>query len=449
MTTTTIRPLARYPVIGAFLIAALTSINPAAAQTADCPDKDPAIVSCDFDRSAQADLEALRRQVEEQFAPFAGERFGAGDVEIRYLGKARVGTLPTSADEGGRKPVSEPGSVPPRKLRSDAWRVFIPHTQNEFEIVVPASIRNAIHGLMVQRGQTLPTRGRMGNVGGDSPDMPAAQARRVVTKAFSGGNDSRVRRTDTTTWPWRTIADLGGCTATFIGARHVITAAHCVFSRRTFTWGSNFTVVPGRDASNRPFGSTAEPGVPNVTVFTPAQWRNPSATNPDPFDIAIIVVPDRLGDEVGAMGYGVLSSGELKSRTHLLRGYPFCESETGGSINNPERIDEPSPCTINGFYVGDACTVNTFSRADADGWNRRVTHGCDASAANSGSAVYTYVDFPGVGSVPFVSMVHTTSLKCRFTGDSACTAADTHPLEATRITPEYATWISTIRNMTP
>jgi hypothetical protein len=46
-------------------------------------------------------------------------------------------------------------------------------------------------------------------------------------------------------------------------------------------------------------------------------------------------------------------------------------------------------------------------------------------------------------------MIHTTSTKCRFAGDPPCTSADTHPLVATRITPEYRSWISYFRSMFP
>lgn len=101
---------------------------------------------------------------------------------------------------------------------------------------------------------------------------------------------------------------------------------------------------------------------------------------------------------------------------------------------------------INGFYAGSSCTVAALSVPDPSGWNRRATHGCDAGAANSGSAAYMY--FPG-DPVPTVTGIHTMSTKCRFVGDAPCTAADTHTLVMTRITPEYRGWISYFRKLFP
>jgi hypothetical protein len=258
------------------------------------------------------------------------------------------------------------------------------------------------------------------------------------------------------TYPWSTIADMGGCTGTLVGPRHLVTAAHCIYTKGSPAspgtpavppgWLTTFTVSPGRDAANVPYSTSMPPG-PGESgwYFTPVGWRAAPANVDDQYDFAVVVVPDRLGDIVSWMGYGALPSQQLKTGSPLLlRGYPFCESETGTSPGNPERIDEPTTCTINGFYAGSSCSAGMFSVTDPDGWSRRLTHGCDAGAANSGSPLYVYLNGD-----PLVVGVHTTSSACAFTTQPPCTAADTHPLVMTRITPEYRGWISYFRAMFP
>lgn len=405
--------------------------------------EDPAIESCRFDSSARADLEELRTLVREQFEPLGG-RFVPEDVEIEFVGKARAqklksessdeGTVASSGGEGGRA--------------SNAWRALNPRTRNEFELTVPADARSRIDALLERQGETEPTRGRLGRTGGRSPEGPRAPDQ-FETLSFSGGDDSRVRLQPTNSWPWRTVANMGGCSATFIGPRHIVTAGHCIYSQRDSAWSAGFNVEPGRDAGNVPYRTTMPPQ-PGETgwYFTPAQWRlaQAPAGGFGQYDFGIVVVPDRLGDVVGNMGYVTLSDASLQSRDHLLRGYPFCEPETGNppTLRNPERIDEPSPCVQDALYGGDPCTIGTFSATDPDGRNRRATHGCDASAANSGSSLYTYLNGD-----PVVTMIHTTSTVCRFAGDPPCTSADTHPLVATRLTPEYRGWISYFRSLFP
>lgn len=438
--------------------AAGTSQDPVAGvvDAAECK-KDPALISCRPDASVEADLARLRHLVREQFAPFGGEAMDPSQVEITFIGKGRTADI--SATESAAEGDAGAGRTSGKARAMNTWRLFNAATQNEFELRTSASVRETFDAL-VQRSDPRPNTGASPSPDGPTPGFRATD--------LSGGVDDRVRRTDNDTYPWRTIANMGNCTANFIGPRHIVTAGHCIYFRGSAAtatqpaqppaWTGNFTVQPQRDATNIPFSTAMPPAAgQDGWYFTPSGWRDPnlSGTAARQFDFGIVVVPDRLGDQVSWMGYGTLAGGDMLNTSFNLRGYPLCETETGTAPNNPERIDEPvvagqpAPdfgCVINGFYAGSSCTVGSLSVLDPDGWNRRATHACDASAANSGSAVYMY--FPG-DPVPMVVGVHTTSTKCRFAGDAPCTAADTHPLQMTRITPEYRGWISYFRKLFP
>ncbi len=405
--------------------------------------RDRALTSCQPDASTRSDLKELRALISTQLAPFGGEGMRNGDVEIRFVGKARAQGEPVDGAEG------DSADARVDRLPRMAMRAFNPATSNEFEITVPIAIRGAVQDRAGLRGELDASRGAIGDGAGDSPDQPT-RVPGAHAKDWSGGVDDRVRLQPTTTWPWRTIADMGGCTATFIGPRHVITAGHCLYDQKNAVFYKTLTITPALDVGTAPYGSTKMPPKAGESgwYFVPSGWRAPQkpAGGYGQFDWGMVVVPDRLGDTVGWMGYGYVASEDLKNGSpHLLRGYPYCESETTGAAGNPERIDEPTICTKNAFYGGSPCSVRDFSVPDGDGFSRRVSHGCDASAANSGSAMYMYLG----DSKPYVTMIHTTSTTCRFVGDPQCTATDTHPLVATRITPQYRSYITYFRNMFP
>lgn len=391
--------------------------------------KDPAMISCEADESVRTDLAQLQALTRQQFRPFAGEGFGADDVKIQFVGKAR--TVDQESINVEALPESlQPTRRPEAPAPMDAWRLFNPATQNEFQLTAPPAIRAAFDDLLRDRGDAKPAVEA-------SPD-----SREFRALDWSGGDDSRVEWTGSLNSIWGSIANIGGCTGTFVGPRHVVTAGHCIYNRSSAAWTTNFSVQPRRSGANIPLTTSMPPG-PGQTgwYFTPVGWRTAS-TDEAQFDFAVIVVADRLGDTTSWMNYGALSTQDmLNGKRHVVRGYPLCESETGPPGSVPERIDEPAPtCTTNGFYYGDPCSVQSFSSKDPSGWSRRVTHGCDASAGNSGSALYTW--FNGTA---MVVGIHTTSTTCRNPGDPPCTAADTHPLVATRITPEYRGWISYFR----
>lgn len=140
------------------------------------------------------------------------------------------------------------------------------------------------------------------------------------------GKDDRIRITDTTVFPFRTIVLLDmidhfgdgvGCTGTLVGADVVLTAAHCLWDTETETWTYAIFVVPGVDGNYEPYGyAEAE------------SWWVPDAyiDYADPrFDWGVIKLPNRnLTQKTGWMRVGVLETATLLEPDFVpvIVGYP-------------------------------------------------------------------------------------------------------------------------------
>jgi V8-like Glu-specific endopeptidase len=425
------------------------------------------------DRTVKADLDELTKTSSEAMGLLLGATTAGGQAQIRFIGKGRVQRGPGEEPEADDRPQDS------KREKTDAFRAFNPATRNEFEISLPESARNQIGQAALTRGLNRGSPARGGNPKGDpeqlekeiptdgkTPGRSGAQedtgtfqdalyrGEPLFQKLVSWSNniDNRQRFSSlsaaTTSWPWRTISDLSGCTGTLIGPRHMITAGHCIYSRKNSAWNS-FTARPGRAGGNWAYGQSSVPHASAFSwYFTPAGFRQASpAGGTGQYDIGIVVLGDRLGDQTGWMGYWHAPDAYLSGRAIYNRGFPVCN----GTSNGVPRTDDPgdpgsSVVCVGSHLYGDpnTCKVGDFAVVDGQGWSRRFKHSCDASAAQSGSPLYFYQD----GS-PVVTAVHTTSSCGKTAASAVCTNADVRPLTATRVTKEYSDWIAYFRSWKP
>lgn len=366
-------------------------------------------------------------------------------VVVTYIGKGhRVSDNVFEAAPNNAPPASTGDAI-------DGFSAFNPRTGNEFRIQLATADLNLV-GTETSRQQRDLGAGPMGGpIPGDNPDVLPGRG-----KSWSNLSDDRTWLSSltqgTSTWPWRAINEHNNrCSSTLIGPRHIVTAAHCLYNRASNSWSSNFAVTPRRAANNFNYGRSQIPSPGFTWFFTPWQWRqaNPSGGSVQ-YDVGIMVLPDRLGDLTGWMGYATLDNTTLQNSVVYNRGFPWCNAVDS---NNVARIDDVGDDPNSGLVCNDRhlygdpspCSIGSFQATDGQGWQRRFNHSCDASAGQSGSPLYLY--FNGGG--PRVIGVHTLSLCGKTAGDVPCQPTDARPLQATRFTPEYSNWISYFRNWKP
>lgn len=286
---------------------------------------------------------------------------------------------------------------------------------------------------------------------GTTPAGPREPVERPVSEVRFDSVDTRILLTPTTVWPWRTITQSSSwpngeqsrCTMTLIGPRHLITAAHCLVNFGTSNWKQR-KLTPARDGVGvEPYGfSQMTPNPPagqEAWYIVPDPWLDPNTPdNMDKYqwDIGLVLMLDKLGNQTGWMGYGAYPAGDLNQQNHHNRSYPSCQADYA---------EKPAGCQVARLY-GDTklCKIGDYHHPGSNGWNRQFSFSCDVSHGHSGSPIYHYRYSPNKGKyVPVVTAVVSWH-ECL-----TCSASDDHPNHARRITPAVLGWVSWLKETFP
>lgn len=412
----------------------------------------PDEVAEQYDAQAAADYARLADDLETM-----SETLGLADdpdaqLRVTYLGHGKVVEVDEDTDLDFEVDRTVDIDVPDEDDGYAYWDTVSVSSGNEFRVALPKTVINRADDRATREGlnmgsdyATAADEAAERRLPEGQDDLQAPPSEPVVLDdgtvaefGWSNGQDTRsVRGTlgvAQTHTAFRKLVDIGGCSGTMIGPKHIITAAHCIRDFDDSRWVSS-TARAGRSTSA--WRDSVSFSTSDTWYWTPSQFRGIADGLEDmpysatPYDIGVIVTHgDRMGNTVGWMGwYWWSSDSDFGNRVRYNRGYPLCG-----------RDNSPANCQTNALYGDSAwCATGNYSSKDSDGINRRFRFHCDISGGHSGSSLYHYLNGSSLVVTGVVSWEH-----CR-----TCGANDDRPNTGVRITKSYSGTISWLRQTFP
>lgn len=181
------------------------------------------------------------------------------------------------------------------------------------------------------------------------------------------GADMRGKISNTTITPFRWICSLRAKTnkgyilgsASLVGPNTAITAAHCVYDRKTGSYLKNITLYPGANNGKNPYGSATV-----TTIYIPKEYKTCENNMTSRYDYAVVKLNKNIGSKTGYFGLKSIDNSKPVYSISVT-GYP------GDKMVNGQAM----------MYRGTGKTLSIDK-------NGVFTHNVDTMGGDSGAPMY-------------------------------------------------------------